>query len=145
MTRSPAPARRPARGRPACHHGLPAVVEVEEVRMRRQRSRHHRLAPIALAALVLLAACGSDAPPAAPAGKANPMHERNERYLRSLSWKPEQARCVGRKVSVDLEVLLKGGEGDPDPTKEQGYQEFAAAVRVCIDQDDDIVTTTTGG
>jgi hypothetical protein len=123
------------------------VADDEEVPVRHLRPAPRRrptlLVVASLAALVLVAGCGSDTAPVARS-KPNPIHQQNERYLLKLHWKPEQARCVGRRVEVDLEELLKGGQGDPDPTKSKGYEQFAAAVRTCIDRDPSIVTTTTG-
>ena len=111
----------------------------------RERTKSARLAPLGLAACLVLGACSSgDGDPASPS-KAE-LRRRNQVFLEDqANFMPDQAACVARQVSEDLAALLTKGSGDSDLTKKAGYEEFAAAVRLCVRQDTSLTTSTTGG
>ena len=112
--------------------------------------RHHRpalrrLALLGVAASMLLGACSSSDGGGDDAPSPAELQRRNRAFLiERANFDEEQADCVSRNVTEDLRTLLSKGSGDSDLTKKAGYEEFAAAVRTCVRQDESI-TTTTGG
>ncbi len=118
---------------------------------RRRRRRWSTASAVAVsAALTVLAACsstpsetdaGSDAGEVQPLGRRE-VEEANRAYLLELGYEEEQARCVSRKVTVDLEQLLSGSDGGGKPTEKPGFDEFADATRSCIAADAELTTTT---
>lgn len=116
---------------------------------RRTRRRSRVAAVLATATIALLVGCSSSASDGGSGDgegigtvrRPADVRAANEAYLLEIGYQADQATCVSRAVTVDLEALLSGSDGEK-PTDRPGFDQFAAATKRCIEADPGLTTTT---
>ncbi|HEX2576269.1 MAG TPA: hypothetical protein VHK88_07955 [Aquihabitans sp.] len=119
------------------------MVDVEEVPVRGQRNPVARPWTAFVLAAALLAGCSSsDDDGGSAASRAEALRAANRAYLLERDFERDQARCISRKVTVDLEELLSAPDGDEAVDDREGYEQLEAATAECIRADADVTSTT---
>lgn len=106
----------------------------------RGHHQHPRLRGATIVIAILLAGCSASS--GSDTRTEDPVRKANRSYLVRIGYGTDQATCVSRRVSVDLEKLLSASDSSDQPTENAGFEQFAAASRRCIEQDTELTTTT---